>query len=1774
MATATLKITIDPVLNAQAFNDILKKLSEVLENKEFSVVDDKKIKSQLNEIANSGKRAGQDLKVSFTQSAAAAEQVTQNLNNTKSSLLSIKDIAQKAFNFNALNQAITTVANSVNSLSSQFVEIDKGLRNVGTLGIKNWKEFEDTINSFVKNGANATSITKALYDSISAGTVKASGGIADVAQAQTFLSATSKLAKAGLVDVTVTTDALTSVLNAYGASASEASKYSDLLFGAVKLGKTTVAELAPTLYNVVPTAKSAGISFEQVAASLATITKAGVPTSVATTQLRQLLVELMKPSSALASEMSKLGMSIETIKAEGLQKSMVRLNEELEKAGKTANVVFSSVEAANAFNALQLVNDTGAKVALQDLEYMQKEAIGSVEEAYALASQSIESKSKRMFGAIQEKLNSFFSVVSPNLLSIMNVMPQVAPIFSSLAAIKIISPVESIKSLSANLGTLKNNISQSIPVLKSGIANISANFANLGKLNFANVTNALKGSATTLTTTLIPATASGTLSWSAFWTAATGPVGLIVGGITAVTGAVVGMHYLTKSLREKSAAEKLKEVELEQNVTKQKLNLANEQVKYELNKQSKINALNEKYKNLQSKLQIADLSSSEKNKILDEQKILLADINKLYPNLIEKSDNYSVVLQKINKIQKEQEDTIIQQKSLAFQYEVKNLELDTKKASLSVQKSGEKITELMKSSSQGWFDKAFEWVTGTSPVEKKIISTLNNYKQAIYKAATDEEIKRAVVDFQSSIFTDKAFSSIPEETKLKMINEINDMGARQGDALKKALELMKIKGGKLEDYLPKVPIESAGFLSEFFAKVYENIKPFLDIIQPAIDIIKGLGIVISGLLSDFVKFAGDAFWGVLKFQIMLIIDGFKQLSNFINLVFVNSFKFVLDTFKNLGAWIDKVTQKIPILNDAFKFLKSGVDAVFGVINKIITATAKAFEYLRKLGAGEKEQVKAAITDKDIENAKKYDELQQKRIANNNAEVKQGNSRFEALRNEMTATLQQWDDLTSTEKSAKINNFQNAIRKATDFTVKEKQELDRLLGQMKNLNKSGIVTKEAAVKEYDEYIKVEEELRKKKFEYFKKSLEDENLKELLTLQENYKSKLENYDKELAKYNNAILGASSKKEKENITKAINATKELKKLEELEYSQVLEDFYQKVADKKIKLLDETNKKEIEKTKTNLDAVNKQLEKSNLADIKTLDKYKNYKIKILELETAQKINQVLKNDEVYKNHYKKIIEYELLLQNLKSQNKTEEAELASKNLENAQKELEEYIKAKKANSEEIKDIEKQMLDDLAVINANYNYKIRENNIKLISDYQKQQYELEKLQLEKEFDEKINKVRGNKAEELKIYVEYYNKRKQLDIDHISNTTSFYKDFKTLTSSLVEEFKNLTFDTNKELDSKLKNLEKEKNAVYSNYQQQKLSYVELSNELIKIDEEKNKVLSENNNKFIETFANSINNVLIKTIDSAKQSLDSVVNLYADYKNQIFEIENEIYNLQNKIKNKEVEDIASANAKINDLSEKKIAIEEQRAKALQKIYQTTATVMGTTFAQMMLQNKSFTKALVLSALAGARALVPVLIVRILGEELATKSLFGIGTAAVMSAVLYAALAAAESAVSNAKFRKGVVNLKGKGTSYSDEIPAMLSRGESVIPSNATQKNLKELRFLLDNDKNIFEYYKIFEPEKIKTAYKELNAAKENLSFINIITLAKTEDVLELKKIKKELKILNEKITNLNELTQKGNYMRKTNTRVDLALEVNDKELIKRVEKLQLSKLRRS
>nr|BBJ03815.1 hypothetical protein YBY_16630 [Marinobacter nauticus] len=205
----------------------------------------------------------------------------------------------------------------------------------------NLRDFQAQILEYSeRSSASLDQITSATYGAISAGV--------DYQNSLELIAAAEQLAIAGKADLGDTTAALVSTMNAFGASADEAGAYADTFFTAVQLGQTTIPELGAAIGRLAPLAAAAGLSFDEMAGAIATITaETGTGTAEAITGIRAAITAILKPSKDASDLAKELGLEFNAAALES--KGFAGILEDVAEAtGGNTEVIarlFGSVEA-------------------------------------------------------------------------------------------------------------------------------------------------------------------------------------------------------------------------------------------------------------------------------------------------------------------------------------------------------------------------------------------------------------------------------------------------------------------------------------------------------------------------------------------------------------------------------------------------------------------------------------------------------------------------------------------------------------------------------------------------------------------------------------------------------------------------------------------------------------------------------------------------------------------------------------------------------------------------------------------------------------------------------------------------------------------------------------------------------------------------------------------------------------------------------------------------------------------------------------------------------------------------------------------------------------------------------------------------------------------------------------------------------------------------------------------------------------------------------------
>lgn len=449
----------------------------------------------------------------------------------------------KAFsNFGSLATKSLTVpivasTTAMGLASKKAIEFDNGMREVLTLlpelGNESFEKLKNQALSFSKDIGKAPEETvKALYQALSAGIPREN--------VFEFLKTAGEASIAGVSDLKTSVDGLTSVTNAYGSEILNAQKASDIMFQTVKLGKTDFTQLSNSLFNVIPIASAIGVQFEDIGAAIAAMTAQGVPTSVATTQIRQSLVELNKEGSAAYETFKQIsGESFKDFIARGgnLQEALQMMSDYAEKTGKEVTSMFSSVDAGNAVLALSAKNASKFKDYLDQV----RNSVGATSEAF----KKIDDGPARQFERLQAELSALVIELGNNALPLIN--ESFIPLFRD-TLVPIID--DAIKTISSLIKAF-NNLPAPLQAAAVGIIGITAGLGpalqGIGSLRKSfvetkKIINDFKGAIGSLKTSVSSIQALSTV-WKGFNTVVlASPVGVVT-ALTVGLGALALKAY-------------------------------------------------------------------------------------------------------------------------------------------------------------------------------------------------------------------------------------------------------------------------------------------------------------------------------------------------------------------------------------------------------------------------------------------------------------------------------------------------------------------------------------------------------------------------------------------------------------------------------------------------------------------------------------------------------------------------------------------------------------------------------------------------------------------------------------------------------------------------------------------------------------------------------------------------------------------------------------------------------------------------------------------------------------------------------------------------------------------------------------------------------------------------------------------------------------------------------------------------------------------------------
>ncbi len=312
------------------------------------------------------------------------------------------------------------------------------------------------------------------------------------ADAMDTLEASLKASAVGLGETATIADLATSAMNAYGSDTLGASQATDVLTSAVREGKLEASELAGAMGAVLPVASNMGVSFHEVGAAFAAMSRTGTGASEGATQLTAILAGLLKPTSQAEDALNAMGLSSaglkQQIKDEGLLATLHTLKNEFDQNSDAASQVFPNIRALK--GVLDLLG-SGAETNAEIFNRMNS-TMGMTQKAFDATSQSAEFKMRKALGTVRESFSQLGSQLLTGLLPIFQqVTGAIQQVFSAFFNLdsgtqKLILGLGVIATVLPTIITLVGSLTTVMGVLLSPIGLVAAALAGVAFIIYKN----------------------------------------------------------------------------------------------------------------------------------------------------------------------------------------------------------------------------------------------------------------------------------------------------------------------------------------------------------------------------------------------------------------------------------------------------------------------------------------------------------------------------------------------------------------------------------------------------------------------------------------------------------------------------------------------------------------------------------------------------------------------------------------------------------------------------------------------------------------------------------------------------------------------------------------------------------------------------------------------------------------------------------------------------------------------------------------------------------------------------------------------------------------------------------------------------------------------------------------------------------------------------------------------------------------------------------------
>lgn len=313
-----------------------------------------------------------------------------------------------------INKGVTATSRSFGSFLKPVTD---SLGLMGIAAAKLGDHFSQSMN-IVKASTNApqTAIRSLSEEALKLGT-KGIGSANDVAVAMEKMARAGmdtneimkgtapimKLAAAAQVDVSETAAIAVNHLKEFGLTVNDLPHSMDVMGKLIKTTGTDLSSLAEAFKYAAPTAKQAGIDFNQAAAMIGVLARAGIHGSMAGTALRRMIVRLTAPTDKAATIIDKYGIKVKD--ASGKMRNLADIMSDFKNAG-LSDKEMKDVFGIEGLTAAQILMRENGK-AMREMEENLKNSHGTVDKLIKAYNTTLSGGVKQIKDSISTMITSF-----------------------------------------------------------------------------------------------------------------------------------------------------------------------------------------------------------------------------------------------------------------------------------------------------------------------------------------------------------------------------------------------------------------------------------------------------------------------------------------------------------------------------------------------------------------------------------------------------------------------------------------------------------------------------------------------------------------------------------------------------------------------------------------------------------------------------------------------------------------------------------------------------------------------------------------------------------------------------------------------------------------------------------------------------------------------------------------------------------------------------------------------------------------------------------------------------------------------------------------------------------------------------------------------------------------------------------------------------------------------------------------------------------------------